>query len=266
MFGRVSAAGRAVLVGYLPAGFPTVAQAVTACRVMVDAGVDVVELGLPVPDPAMDGPVIRRAAATALAGGFRTADVFATIEAVAATGVPVLLMTYWSPVRAYGPEAFARDLAAAGGAGLITPDLDPEHADGWLAASDHHDLDRVFVVWPDTPDHRLTAAVAVCRGFAYAASVTGVTGARDYASPLAPDLVARVREVTSLPVGVGFGVGCGGQAAEVAGYADAVIVGSALVECLLDAEDFRSGLVTLRSLTEDLAGGVRARRAPGRGR
>ncbi len=256
-FEKARAEGRAVLVGYLPAGFPTVDHAVSAFQAMVDGGVDLVEVGFPYSDPVMDGPVIQRASDAALAAGFRTSDVFRTIEAVAATGVPALLMTYWNPVEQYGATAFARDLAAAGGAGLITPDLIPEEAEPWLAASDEHGLDRVFLVSPSSSDHRLALTTEHCRGFVYATSVMGVTGAREQTSTAAPDLVTRVRQVTSLPVGVGLGVRDGAQAAEVAGYADGVIVGSALIRCLLDAADLRSGLTALRSLTEELAGGVR---------
>jgi tryptophan synthase alpha chain len=256
-FEKARAEGRAALVGYLPAGFPTVEQAISACQAMVDGGVDLVEVGFPYSDPVMDGPVIQRASDTALAGGLRTADVFRTVEAVAASGAPTLLMTYWNPVEQYGVTAFARDLAAAGGAGLITPDLIPEEAKPWLAASDEYQLDRVFLVSPSSNDQRLALTTEHCRGFVYATSVMGVTGARDRTSMAAPDLVARVRQVSSLSVGVGLGVRDGAQAAEVAGYADGVIVGSALIRCLLDAADFRSGLSALRSLTEELAGGVR---------
>lgn len=255
-----------MLIGYLTAGFPTVDHAVEACRVMADAGVDVVELGFPVPDPVMDGPVIRRANATALAAGVRARDVLATVDAVARAEVPVLLMTYWAPVERYGPARFARDLAAAGGAGLITPDLDPGRADVWLAASDHHDLDRIFVVSPQSSGTEIAAATRHCRGFVYAASVTGVTGARDSTSVHAPHLIARVRQITSLPVGVGFGVSDGRQAADIASYADAVIVGSALVQSLTDAPDFPAGLIALRGLAGELAVGVRVGRTPGRSR
>lgn len=254
-----------MVVGFLPAGFPTVDQAILACRAMVDAGVDVVELGYPILNPAMDGPVIQRANTTALTAGLLASDVFATVEAVAATGTPTLLMTYWHPVRRYGVAAFARDLAAAGGTGLIIPDLAPDQVRPWLAASDQHHLDRVAVVWPDATDHQLATTTTHCRGFIYAASVTGVTGTRDRTSALAPELVRRIREITALPVGVGFGVRDGDQAAEVASYADAVVVGSALVRCLLDA-DFSSGLVALRTLTTDLAAGVRAGRIQARDR
>jgi len=241
-----------VLVGYLPAGFPTVDGGIAAIRAMVESGVDVVEVGLPYSDPVMDGPTIQRAAEAALAGGVRVADVLRTVEATAALGVPTLIMTYWNPVERYGVPAFARDLAEAGGAGLITPDLIPDEADEWLAASDEHGLDRVFLVAPSSTDARIAATAAVCRGFVYASSVMGVTGAREQTSAVAPALVARVRRVTSGPVAVGLGVRSGAQAAEVASYADGVIVGSALVDCLLD-QPGEPGLAALRGLVGELA-------------
>lgn len=250
--------GRPALVGYLPAGFPTVPGAVAALRALVEAGADVIEVGLPYSDPVMDGPVIQRASEIALAGGVRTRDVLSTVEATAAAGVPVLVMTYWNPVERYGVDAFARDLAGAGGAGLITPDLIPEEASEWQAAADAYGLDRVFVVAPSSTDARLAMTAAACRGFVYAASVMGVTGTREAASAAAPALVNRVRAVTSLPVGVGLGVRDAGQAATVGSYADGVIVGSALVRCLLDAASLDEGIEVLRKLTAELAAGVRS--------
>jgi len=259
-FEKASAEDRAALVGYLPAGFPTVPGAVAAIRDLIEAGVDVVEVGLPYSDPVMDGPVIQRATEAALAGGVRVADVLRTVEATAGAGVPVLVMTYWNPVERYGAAAFARDLAAAGGAGLITPDLIPDEAGDWLAASDAQGLDRVFLVAPSSTDARLAMTVPLCRGFVYATAVMGVTGARDRTSEAAPTLVARVRRTGgTMPVGVGLGVRDGAQAAAVGSYADGVIVGSALVSCLLDAPDEAAGRAALRRLVADLAAGVRAR-------
>jgi len=246
--------GRPVLVGYLPAGFPSVAGAIEAATAMVEAGVDAFEIGLPYSDPTVDGPVIQQAVHEALTGGVRVADVLRTVEAVAATGAPTLVMTYWNPVDRYGADAFARDLASAGGAGLITPDLIPEEAGDWLAASDAHNLDRVFLVAPSSTDARLKLTADACRGWIYATSVMGVTGAREATSARAPELVARLRAVTDLPVGVGLGVRDGAQAAEVAGYADAVIVGSAFVQRLLDGE----GAAGVAALAADLAAGVAA--------
>lgn len=263
-FEKARSDGRAALVGYLPAGFPTVAGGIAAVTALAEAGADLVEVGFPYSDPVIDGPVIQRASEIALAGGVRAGDVLRTVSAVAATGVPVVVMTYWNLIEHYGVDAFARDLAAAGGAGLITPDLIPDEAKEWLAASDAHDLDRIFLVAPSSTDERIARTVAACRGFVYATSVMGVTGARDTTSAAAPALVARVRAVAashrparSLPIGVGLGVRDAVQAAEIGSYADGVIVGSALVRCLLDAPDLDTGLAALRGLTRELAAGVR---------
>jgi tryptophan synthase alpha chain len=257
-FDRARSEGRAALVGYLPAGFPDVQGSVEAMRAMVEGGCDVIEVGLPYSDPVMDGPTIQAAAQQALEAGTRTADVIRTVEAVAATGAPTVVMTYWNPVERYGVDRFARDLASAGGAGLITPDLVPDEADVWLAAADEHHLDRIFLVAPSSTDERLAMTVASCRGFVYATAVMGVTGARESSSELAGPLVARVRAAADLPVGVGLGVSNGDQAAEVAGFADGVIVGSAFVRRLLDAgADRAAGLASLAELTRELADGVR---------
>jgi tryptophan synthase alpha chain len=264
-FEKAKADGRAALVGYLPAGFPSYEGAVRAATAMVEAGCDVIEIGLPYSDPMMDGPTIQNAVHQALTGGIRVTDVFRTVEAVAATGVPTLVMTYWNPVDHYGVDAFARDLRSAGGAGLITPDLTPEEAEPWLAASDAHDLDRIFLVALSSTTERIARITDVCRGFVYAASLMGVTGARSAVDTGAPALVERTREVISrrpagaapLPVGLGLGVGNGAQAAEVAGFADGVIVGSAFIRRLLDAPDEAAGIRAVREFTTELAEGVR---------
>jgi len=261
-FDRARAENRRALVGYLPAGFPSVDGAIGALRAMVEAGVDLVEVGLPYTDPVVDGPTIQAAAEIALRAGTRIRDVLATVEAVASTGTPTVVMTYWNPVLRYGVEAFTADLAAAGGAGLITPDLIPDEAAGWIAASDAAGLDRVFLVSPSSTDRRIAAAAAACRGFVYATSVMGVTGARARTSDLAPALVSRVRAASDLPVGVGLGVSNGDQAAAVAFYADAVIVGSAFVRRILDAGDEPAGIAAAAELARDLAGGVRRAPAP----
>ncbi len=245
--------GRPALVGYLPAGFPTVAGAKEAIAAMVASGVDIVEVGLPYSDPVMDGPVIQRAAEQALANGVRTRDVLETVAAVAGQGVPIVVMSYWNPVERYGVDAFARDLANAGGSGLITPDLIPDEAGEWLAASDEHDLDRIFLVSPSSTDERIAMTTSHCRGFVYATAVMGVTGARESTSTAAPTLVSRVKSVTNVPVGVGLGVRNGAQVREIASFADAVIVGSALVSALAE-----SGTAGVAALTQELRSGLPA--------
>jgi tryptophan synthase alpha chain len=256
LFERTRAENRAALVGYLPSGFPTKEQSIRAIEAMVEGGVDLVEVGLPYSDPVMDGPVIQAAAEQALAAGSRTTDVLDVVRASAATGAPTVVMTYWNPVERYGVERFAADLAAAGGSGLITPDMIPDEAGEWVAASEANGLDRIFLVAPSSTDERLAMTVEAASGFVYATAVMGVTGARDQTSSLGEELVARVKRVTDKPVGVGLGVSNGAQAHEIAEYADAVIVGSALVRCLLDAPDESAGLDAIRSLARDLRAGV----------
>jgi tryptophan synthase alpha chain len=260
-FDKARGENRGVLVAYLPAGFPSYAGGLDVLRAAVDGGVDVVEVGLPYSDPVMDGPTIQVAADMALRGGTRTTDVLRTVEVVAAMGVPTLVMTYWNPIEQYGVERFARDMAAAGGSGLITPDLIPEEAGEWMTASDSTGLDRVFLVSPSSSEERLRITTDACHGFVYATSVMGVTGARAQTSQVAPDLVSRTRGVTGLPVGVGLGVSNGDQAAEVASYADAVIVGSAFVRRVLDADaaDESAGRAGVEALARDLSAGVRRR-------
>jgi tryptophan synthase alpha chain len=259
-FGKASADNRAALVGYLPAGFPTVAGAIEAARAMAAAGADILEIGLPYSDPLIDGPVIAEAVHRALIAGTRVADVLRTVEAVAAAGVPVLVMTYWNPVDRYGVRAFARDLAQAGGAGLITPDLSPEEAAPWLEASDACGLDRVFLAAPSSVDQRLATITKSCRGFVYAASLMGITGTREAVGGQAEDLVQRIRPHTDLPVAVGLGVSNRAQAAQVAAFADGVIVGSAFVRRLLDAADTAgatAGTDAVAQLAAELSAGVR---------
>lgn len=230
---------------------PTSIDAMTA---LVESGCDIVEVGIPYSDPGMDGPTIATAAEAALRGGVRVRDALRAVEAISEMGGRAVVMTYWNPVLKYGVDAFARDLAAAGGLGMITPDLIPEEAAEWLAASDKHRLDRIFLVAPSSTPQRLAATVQASRGFVYAASTMGVTGAREVVSQTAPELVRRVKKVSDIPVGVGLGVRSRQQAAEIASYADAVIVGSALVSALGDG-----GLTAVRALTEELADGVRQR-------
>lgn len=244
---------RAALIGYLPTGYPDVAGSISAMTTLVEAGCDLIEVGIPYSDPGMDGPTIAKATAAALHAGVRVADSLAAVEAISRAGGRAVVMTYWNLVLHYGVEAFARDLSAAGGQGIITPDLIVDEAQDWLTVSKQHQLDRIFLVAPSSTPERLAVTVEASSGFVYAASTMGVTGARDTVSHAAPELVRRIRSASDIPVGVGLGVRSRAQAAEIANYADGVIVGSALVTALTD------GLPSLRALTEELAAGVRQR-------
>lgn len=245
--------GRSALIGYLPTGFPDVSTSISAMTAMVESGCDIIEVGIAYSDPGMDGPVIAAATEAALQGGVRVRDALTAVEAISKAGGHAVVMTYWNPVLRWGIDAFARDLASAGGLGMITPDLIPDEASEWLEVSHARDLDRIFLVAPSSTPERLTATVKASRGFVYAASTMGVTGARDAVSVAAPELVRRVKAVSDIPVGVGLGVRSREQAAEIGAYADGVIVGSALVSALKD------GIPAVRSLTEELADGVRQR-------
>lgn len=228
-----TAAGSGALIGYLPAGFPDLATSIEAAVALVENGVDIIELGLPYSDPVMDGTVIQRATQTALAGGFRLAHGFEAVAAITdRVTAPVLVMTYWNPVLQYGVERFADDLVAAGGAGLITPDLVPDEAAGWLNASDRTGLDRVFLAAPSSSDARLVQAAEKSRGFVYAVSTMGITGARTDMDVAARGLVARIRSAGATTACVGLGISSARQVHEVLEYADGAIVGSALVTAL----------------------------------
>ncbi|HKV17983.1 MAG TPA: tryptophan synthase subunit alpha [Mycobacterium sp.] len=252
-FAACAQESRSALIGYLPTGYPDVPTSITAMTALVESGCDIIEVGMPYSDPGMDGPTIATATEAALRGGVRVRDSLIAVETISKAGGRAVVMTYWNLVLSYGIDAFARDLAAAGGFGMITPDLIPEEADEWLAVSDRYGLDRIFLVAPSSTPERLAATVDASRGFVYAASTMGVTGARDAVSNAAPELVRRVKAVSDIPVGVGLGVRSREQAAQIGAYADGVIVGSALVTALTE------GLPAVRALTTELADGVRQR-------
>ena len=251
------AEGRAALIGYLPVGYPDVERSARAMVAMVEEGVDVVEIGLPYSDPVLDGATIQLAAAAALAGGTRIRDVFTAVRAVAGAGAPSVVMTYYNPILQYGLERFAADLAAAGGAGVILPDLTPEVAGDWLAAARTHALETTFLVAPSSTQERIHSTAAATTGFIYATSLMGVTGERASVGEQAERLVRDTRAAGAAHVCVGIGISTGAHAAQVAQYADGVIVGAALVRCLVDNADEAAALEALRAKVRELAAGVR---------
>ena len=255
---RARQENRAALMPYLPAGFPTVDGGIAAIRATLDSGADVLEVGLPHSDPVLDGPVIQAADDIALRGGVRISDVLRTVrEAYRSTGKPILVMSYWNPIAAHGVERFASELAAAGGAGCILTDLPVQESAPWRQSAARHGLATVFVVAPSTTDERLREVTAAASGFIYASSRMGVTGVREAVSAAASSLARRIRAVTELPVCVGIGISNAAQAARVAGFADGVAVGSALVKAILDAPDAAAGVAAVQKLTGELALSVR---------
>ena len=247
-----NSAGRGVLVGYLPAGFPSVEDCIEALVALAEGGADIIELGIPYSDPVMDGLVIQRATNTALESGFRVRDVFTIIAAVTArVDVPILVMTYWNPVVQYGVERFAQDLVASGGVGLITPDLIPDEAAEWIRVSDAHGLDRVFLAAPSSTDDRLRSTVENSRGFVYAVSTMGITGAREDLDAAARSLVARLRAVGAETVCVGVGISSAEHVRDVCAYADGAIVGTLLVTTLE-----KDGIDGVRAVASQLSSGA----------
>ena len=245
----------AKLIGYVPAGYPTIEGAKQIIKAMVDGGVDAIEVGFPYSDPVMDGPTIQAAADLSLSNGTSAKDVMATL-AYAATLAPSVIMSYWNPIEKYGVSKFASDMAAAGGSGTITPDLTLEEAGPWLAACKEHGLNPIFVIAPSSNDDRLQRVVKSCGGFVYAASIMGVTGARASVSDAAQTLVERARNYTDLPISVGLGVSTPEQAEGVAKYANGVIVGSAFINAVAKAPDFESGLKAVTKLASELKAGI----------
>lgn len=258
VFLETKRAGRAALIGYFPAGFPTVADSIEIITTMVDNGVDIVEIGLPYSDPLLDGPVIEHAVERALQMGTNTDHVLSVVAGVAKTGAPTLVMSYWNPIAKYGEDRFAAKLHEAGGCGVITPDLTPEEAVNWTKATDTNGIDRIFLVAPSSTAERLEIVTSAASGFVYAASTMGVTGTRSSVSRHAQELVSRTREHTALPICVGLGVSTAAQAAEIARYADGVIVGSAFVKAALEAANVSEACANVGRIASELAKGVRA--------
>lgn len=248
------AANENALIGYFPAGYPNLAESIEAAVAMCDAGVDVLELGIPYSDPVMDGPVIQKATEEALANGFKFRQIFdAVAQITARVDTPVLVMTYWNPVLQYGVEKFAAELKKSGGAGLITPDLIPDEAQDWLSASNTHDLERVFLVSPTSTPERVKNAAILSKGFAYAVSTMGITGSREQVDSHAQAVVASIRaEAPEQIAAVGIGISTAEQAAEVTEYADAAIVGSLFIRAYHD-----HGLDGLRNKVSEIVAGLR---------
>ncbi|MCB1272988.1 MAG: tryptophan synthase subunit alpha [Leucobacter sp.] len=247
------AARSGALIGYLPIGFPDLDTSVEAAIAMARNGADVLELGVPYSDPVMDGLVIQEATQTALANGFRLRDVFEAVRRVSeAVETPVLVMTYWNPVVQYGIERFAADLAAAGGAGLITPDITPDSAAEWIEVSERHGLDRVFLAAPSSVDARLELVARSTTGFVYTVSTMGITGERASLDAAARELTGRLRAHGAELACVGIGISNAEQVAAALDYADGAIVGTAFVRALRDG-----GVAALGEVVRSFAAGTR---------
>ncbi|MEY4390845.1 MAG: hypothetical protein RLZZ400_588 [Actinomycetota bacterium] len=249
-----SEAGKDSLIGYFPVGYPTLEASIEAAVAMCEEGVDVLELGVPYSDPVMDGLVIQEATQEALQNGFKLRTLFPALKEITSrVDTPILVMTYWNPVLQYGVEKFSEDLKDAGGAGLITPDLIPDEAGLWLEQSDKHQLDRVFLATPTSTQDRVDRATELSRGFVYAVSTMGITGARQEVDQNARQVVSSVRAAdSSQNVAVGIGISTSEQAAQVNEYSDGAIVGSVFVRAYQ-----QGGIEALRAKVREIVSGLR---------
>lgn len=222
-----------VLVAYVTAGDPSFDESAEILRALDRAGADVIEVGVPFSDPVADGPAIQRAVERSLSAGGTLARSLDLVEAAKGTiAAPVVLFTYVNPVLRMGVERFVDRAAEAGVQGVLVLDLPIEESAGMRAALDRRGIDQIFLVSPTTTDERLTEAARLGRGFLYAISRLGVTGARETVSSSAAPLVARIRQVTALPIALGFGISRPEHVREVAAFADAAVVGSAIVQVI----------------------------------
>jgi tryptophan synthase alpha chain len=222
------------LVAYLTAGDPSLEATRAIALKAIDAGADVIELGVPFSDPLADGPVIQRASERALERGTRLKDVLALAGEIriARPSAGLVIFSYFNPILRYGLHKFADDAAAAGADGVLVTDLIVEEAGEYLAEMERVHLAPIFLAAPTSPDERLQAIATHSKGFVYAISRTGITGKQQSLAADAADLVSRIRRWTALPVAVGFGISNAEHVAQVAGFADAAVVGSAIVELI----------------------------------
>jgi tryptophan synthase alpha chain len=256
---RLAKERRKALVPYFSSGDPDMDVTHDAILAAVDAGADVVEVGVPFSDPIADGPVIQASYQRALGAGASLPRILELCTRLRRrTDVPIVLFGYYNPFFRYGDEALARDAKAAGVDGLLCVDTPPEEAGPLVAACTAASLDSIFLLAPTSNDDRIDAVARVATGFIYFVAVTGVTGARSSAPAGIAPLVARVRERTGLPVGVGFGISSGAQAAAVAEYADLVVVGSAVVRTMHEA-GARGAAAATHKLVAELRGAIEAR-------
>lgn len=260
VFQKAKSENRAALIAYLPAGFPNKKDSLRIIDALLQNGVDLIEVGFPYSDPLMDGPIIQQAVQQSLENGTKAEHVFAAVQHVSEQGGTAVVMSYFNPIFRYGISRFLDQLVSHGGSGVITPDLIPDEAGIWIDESCSREVSNIFLVAPSSASDRIDLVSKSASGFIYVASLMGVTGVKSAQAELVSSLVKKVRAQTELPVAVGLGVNTPEQVAEIAQFADGVIVGSAFVNCILKANDIDSGILAIGRLAADLASATRLHR------
>jgi len=252
-FADLKREGRRGFIPFITAGDPDLETSLELIFELERAGAMVIELGVPFSDPMADGPVIQRASERALRSDFGLTEIFQTVaEARKQTRVPIVLFSYFNPLLQFGIEKLAREAKAAGVDGILVTDLAPEEAGEFSATLRAHDIDMIFLVAPTSTDERLQMVAERASGFIYAVSRTGVTGAQAEMSGESEKLVSRVRQFSDLPVAVGFGISKADQVAEVWRYADAAVVGSAIVAEIEKAQSAADAVSMVGRLAREL--------------
>jgi tryptophan synthase alpha chain len=254
VFANLKAKKQAAFMPYHAMGYPTRQTSLEVVQALAESGADLFEIGIPHSDPLADGPTVQAATDAAIRGGTTVADCLAMMRELREMGVtqPFCAMSYYNPILAYGEERFVKDAAAAGVDGLIVPDLPPGESMKLEPACREAGIATIYMLAPTSTEARIRAVTAHATGFIYMVSITGITGERSQLPPDLVDFIQRVRRHTSLPLAVGFGIGNRTQAAQVAGIADGVIVGSALVRAAGSAD----GVAAVGQLGAALAAGA----------
>jgi tryptophan synthase alpha chain len=260
-FARLRAARRAALIPFVTAGDPSPRQTVAVMHALVKGGADVIELGVPFSDPMADGPVIQRSSERALKHGVGLRDVLASVAEFrrADTSTPVVLMGYANPIERMGLAAFVTQARAAGVDGVLIVDYPPEESADWLAALEGSGIDPIFLLSPTSSDARIELVSQVARGYIYYVSLKGVTGAAHIDTREVEAMIARIRARSAVPVGVGFGIRDGATARRVARLADAVVIGSRIVQEMIDAPE--QAVATAESIVREFRAAMDAAEA-----
>lgn len=246
-FSELSQKKEGALIAYLTAGYPSLAESVAHVELLVQAGADMIEIGIPFSDPVADGPTIQHSSQIALNNGTKLSTILKQLDRVD-TGVPLILMSYLNPIIAYGSEQFFQDSSEVGITGVVIPDLPLEESHCWIRSGDRYGIDVILLLTPTTPEERIVRIAEAARGFVYCVSVCGTTGVRDTIPALSCH-ISCIRRVTDMPIAVGFGISTPEHVRTVCKYADGAIVGSRFIEATRNGEDIAALMCEFKEAT-----------------